>query len=127
MSYNYQLDATRGPFWRVFIQISGRIGVLIRHFSMDISLNTKSLTRQEALAFLRTHTLDDNLGSWKAILLANAFGVDVAQYYKEDWQGVLPLYYLINILERHYPHALDEEIQGVFANIKPVRYHVVED
>jgi hypothetical protein len=49
MPYNYQLCATPGANYPFFIQISGRIPVLIRHFSMDIQLPLGATVKIETL------------------------------------------------------------------------------
>src|SRR5438046_2928033 len=49
IEYNYQLDATLGANYPIFIQISGRIPVLIRHFSMDIQLPLGATVKIETL------------------------------------------------------------------------------
>src|SRR5690349_7707737 len=101
MSYNYQLDATRGAFWRVFFQISGRIGVLIRHFSMDIKF-----TKQDALTFLLTYADDWSIHWSQAEAIVRALGLQLR--FDEPWQKAMNVSYLINRL-KEYADLLDDE------------------
>src|SRR5690242_1891739 len=97
MAYKYRLYATPAAFQRYLSQISGRMGVLIRHFSMT----NFPMTKQKALTFILNHGDDWTINGRKAGAIASAL-TGIAVRFTEPWQDMMKVYYLINILKRHY-------------------------